>query len=43
MARGTARSAVEGQTAPEGPSTTLLGGPLPIGFADRENWTAGRG
>ena len=37
MGRGTARSAVEGPTAPESPSTTLRVVPLPIGFADRED------
>ncbi|MDB5720214.1 MAG: hypothetical protein JWP15_832 [Alphaproteobacteria bacterium] len=37
MGRGNARSAVEGRTAPDGPSTMLRMVPLPIRFADRED------
>jgi error-prone DNA polymerase len=37
MGRGTVRRTVEGQTAPEGPSTALRAVPLPIAFGDRED------
>jgi hypothetical protein len=37
VGRGTARSAVEGPTAPESPSTMLRMVPLPIRVADRED------
>jgi hypothetical protein len=38
MGRGTARSAVEGLSDSASPSTRLRLVPLPIGFADREDW-----
>src|SRR4051794_3930208 len=40
MGRGTARSAVEGQFESASPSTMLRMVPLPIRFADREDWMA---
>src|SRR4051812_25015591 len=44
MGRGTARSAVEGLFLRlQSPSTMLRMVPLPIGFADREDWESGRG